>query len=80
MFPVRLFVKVVGTAFITAGALALLSKKFAPSASDVMAGALHFKKGCEEFHKGMSTVLFGSSGPTEEDLKERKEASRITIE
>ena len=80
MFPLRLFIKVAGTAFITAGALALLGKKMAPSASDVMACAVHFKKGCQEFQQGMSTIFFGSSQPTEEALKERKEASRIVVE
>ena len=80
MSPVKLFFKVAGSAFITAGALVLLSKKFAPSSSDVMTGAIHFKKGFEEFYKGMSTVLFGTSGPSEEDQRKRKETSRIMIE
>ncbi len=80
MNPVGFLVRLAATAFVAAGVVALIARKTLPSHSNALAGAVHFKKGFEEFGKGVSTVLFGQPSHPEEDLKERREASRIAIE
>lgn len=80
MYSVRIIARVAGAAFLTAGLLTVVARSAIPKSSDVMAGAIHFKKGLEEFQKGCMTVLFGAPGASDEEKKRRKEESRIVIE
>lgn len=72
----------VGTfALVTAAGTALIAKKLCPKPRDLLAGAVHFKKGMDEFQKGLTTIFLGS--PEAEDAKtagQRKASSRIPIE
>jgi hypothetical protein len=72
--------RVMGIAAITAGGIRLLIGKFAPNPADLIEGAVHFRNGVEEFQKGLSSVLYGSSAPAPDKLKQAREATRISIE
>ena len=68
-------------AAVTAAGTAMIAKKLCPKPRDLIAGAIHFKKGMDEFQKGLVTVFLGS--PEAEDAEaaeKRKESSRIPIE
>ncbi|MFH1114657.1 MAG: hypothetical protein V1792_12135 [Pseudomonadota bacterium] len=81
MNPFWFAVKIGGMALVTVAGTALVMKKLCPKPADLMAGAIHFKKGFEEFHKGFSSLLVGTpDAPDPEAKKKRKEASRIRIE
>ncbi|MFC1834373.1 hypothetical protein ACFL2Q_06530 [Thermodesulfobacteriota bacterium] len=80
MGPVLAFVRFAGAAFITSAALALAAKKLMPKPSDVVAGAVHFKKGMEEFQRGIELTFFGASEPSQEEIKKKKESSRVLID
>ncbi len=81
MNPFWFAMKVGGMALVTVAGTAFLAKKLCPKTADLMAGAIHFKKGFEEFHKGFSSVLVGTTDESDpEAQKKRKEASRIPIE
>jgi hypothetical protein len=75
-----LFTRIAGMAFITAAGVTLLVKKLAPKPDDLVTGAIHFRKGFEEFQKGVTTVLFGSNEPSPEEMKKERESRRIPIE
>jgi hypothetical protein len=81
MNPIWFIVRTAGIALITAGGATLMMKKLAPKASDLVAGAIHFKKALNEFQKGARTILFGPPEPTTpEAIKARKESARIRIQ
>ncbi|MBI4962885.1 MAG: hypothetical protein HY913_06395 [Desulfomonile tiedjei] len=77
MNPLWLFTKAAGITLVAVAGMSYLIKQLAPKPSDLITGAVHFRKGVEEFQKGFTTVLFGS-GP--QDLKKTKEASKIPID
>lgn len=81
MNPFWFVVKMGGMALVTYAGLAFLVRKFNPEPSDIVAGIVHFKKGADEFHKGMSAILFGAQEPASlETEKQRRESARIAIE
>jgi hypothetical protein len=80
MNPFWLFTRVAGMAFITAAGVSLLIKKLAPKPDDFVTGAIHFRKSFEEFQKGLTTILFGSTEPSPEEMKKERESRRIPIE
>lgn len=81
MNPVWFIVRAAGIALITVASATLLMKKFAPKPSNLVAGAIHFKKALDEFQKGARTVFFGPPEPTTpETTAARKESGRIRIE
>ena len=81
MNPFWFAVKVGGMALVTCAGLAFLARKLTPKPSDIIAGAVHFKKGMDEFQKGVSAVLFGAQQPASpETEKQRRASARIAIE
>lgn len=81
MNPFWFIVKVGGMALVTCVGLTFLIKKLNPKPSDIIAGAVHFKKGADEFHKGVSAIVFGAQEPASpETEKQRRESARIAIE
>lgn len=81
MNPFWFAAKVAGAAVLTCGGALLLAKKLAPKPSDFIAGTIHLRKSADEFRKGVTTILFGTSeSEGEQSAKERKEAARIPIE
>lgn len=77
MNPVRFLVRAAGMTLVTLGGINHLKKKLSPRPSNLMAAAVHFRKGVEEFQTGLSKVLFGSGA---ELSKKPKESSRIPID
>ncbi len=75
-----LLARVMGVAAVTAGGIRLLVRKFGPEPSGLIAGAVHFRKGMEEFGKGLSSVFCGSSEPSPDEVKKERESTRIAIE
>ncbi len=81
MNPFWFAMKVGGMALVTAAGTAFLVKKLCPKPVDLMAGAMHFKKGVEEFQKGFSSVFLGTTGALDSEAqKKRRESARIRIE
>lgn len=81
MNPFWFAMKVGGLALVTAAGTALVMKKLFPKPADLMAGAIHFKKGVEEFQKGLSSVFLGTTEALDSEAqKKRRESSRIHIE
>ncbi|MBM3299822.1 MAG: hypothetical protein FJY85_07690 [Deltaproteobacteria bacterium] len=81
MNPLWFIAKLGGIALITTAGAILLMKKLAPPPSNLIAGALHFKKGMDEFQKGLQTMMFGPPGAAgPEAARERKESGRIRID
>jgi len=82
MNPFFFFVKVSTVAFVTAAGTAIVLKKLCPNQRDLVAGAIHFKKGLEELHRGFRTIFSGSPQGAEKAraLAERKASGRIPIE
>jgi hypothetical protein len=78
--PFWLLVRVAGISFFAAAGTALLFKNYLPKASDVMAGAIHFRKGLDEFRKGFTTIASGAAGPSSEETKKTRESTRVLIE
>lgn len=77
MNPLWLVTKAAGIALITIGGTSLLIKKLGPKPSDLVAGALHFRNGLEEFQKGLTSVIFGSERAA---AGKEKEVTKIPIE
>lgn len=80
MTPLLFVARVAGIALLTATGLALVLEKLCPCPSDLVAGAIHFRKGFSEFQKGASTILFGSATPSAAETARQREASRIPID
>lgn len=80
MNPFWLLVKIAGVSFFAAAGTALLFKDYLPKTSDVVAGAIHFRKGLDEFWKGVSTIACGTPGPSPEEAKKARESTRVVIE
>lgn len=81
MNPFWLAVKVGGLALVTAAGTAILVKRLFPKPEDLMAGAMHFKRGVEEFQRGFTSVFLGTDDASDaEAQKKRRESSRIRIE
>lgn len=81
MNPFWFVLKLSAMALVTAAGAAMVAKKLAPKPSDFFAGAVHLRKGMEELHKGVSTILFGGAcSLSEQTRKDRKESSRIPID
>jgi len=77
MNPLWLLTKTAGIALITIGGTSLLIKKLAPKPSDLFAGAVHFRRGMEEFQKGFTSVIFGADRALE---GKAKTVNKIPIE
>jgi hypothetical protein len=82
MNPFFFVVKVGAVAFVTAAGTAMVLKKLCPNPGDLTAGAIHFKKGLGELHRGFRTIFWGASQGAEKAraLAERKASGRIPIE
>lgn len=80
MNPLWFATRLAGAALLTAGGLALLARRFGPDSKQLIESAGHFKRGMEEFQKGFSAVMFGSSHPSVDEVNKRREAKRITVE
>jgi len=81
MNPFWFAMKVGGLALVTVAGTALVMKKLCPRPADLMAGAIHFKKGFEEFQRGFSSVFLGTTEALDSEAqKRRKESARIHIE
>ena len=52
MSPLLFFAKVAGVALLTAAGTALVLEKLCPKPSDLVEGAIHFRKGMNEFQTG----------------------------
>jgi len=78
--PLLFVVRVAGIALLTAAGLALVLEKLWPHPSDLVAGGIHFRKGMNEFQKGVTTILFGSTTPSAEEAAREREAARIPID
>jgi len=76
MNPIWFFAKAAGVTIIAAAGINHLRKTVSFKSSDLIAGAVHFRRGADEFGKGLSTILFGP------ELLETKpkEASKIPID
>jgi hypothetical protein len=69
------------TALITVIGGTIMMKKLTSKPSNLAAGAMHFKKGINEFQKGVRTILFGPPElDSPEAIKARKESARIRIQ
>ncbi len=80
MTPLLFVARVAGIALLTAAGMALVLEKLCPHPSDLVAGAIHFRKGMNEFQKGVTTILFGSATPSAAETVRQREASRIPID
>jgi hypothetical protein len=82
MNPFLCFIRVGTVALVTAAGTAMVMKKLCPKPVDLIAGAIHFKKGFEELQEGFRTIFFGSQEATEhaKALAERKASGRIPID
>jgi hypothetical protein len=80
MNPILFTVRVAGVALLTAGGVALIMGKAMSRSSDMVAGALHFKRGLVEFQKGFESVFLGTEEPSLEEVKKKREAGRIEIQ
>jgi hypothetical protein len=73
MNPFWFVTRAAGIALITIGGTSLLIKKLAPKPSNIMAGAMHFGRGLDEFRKGCNAMIFGvdtaAAGKTKESTK-----------
>ena len=79
MNPFWLMTRVAGVALLTAAGLSLAFRELRPKAPDLVAGTIHFRRGCEEFQKGISAIVFGSAGDSRHSTAAR-ESARIPIE
>jgi hypothetical protein len=77
MNPFWFVTRAAGIALITIGGTSLLIKKLTPKPSDLVAGAVHFGRGLEEFRKGCNAVIFGADAAA---TGKSKEATKIPIE
>ena len=80
MNAVWFIVRAATTALITVIGGTIVMKKLALKPSNLAAGAMHFRKGLNEFQKGARTILFGPPAlDSPEAIKERRESGRIHI-
>jgi hypothetical protein len=80
MDPIRLMLRVAGMAVITAAGVNVLLKHLQPNSDNFVAGAIHFRKGVEEFQKGFTTLFFGRTEPSSEQARKARESTRVPIE
>jgi hypothetical protein len=80
MSPILFLGRVAGVALLTAAGMTLVLEKLCSRPSDLAAGAIHFRKGMNEFQKGLTTILFGSATPSAEEAAKEREAARIPID
>lgn len=80
MTPFWFAMKVGAMVVVTAAGTAFVVKRLCPKPSDVVAGAIHLKRGMTEFQKGISTMFLGESRKDPEAEKLRKESARIHID
>ena len=76
----RLAAKIAITSVVAAGAYSIIGTRLFPKPSNLMTGALHFRNAMQEFQKGCSAVVFGSTAGTAADAEKQREANRIPIE
>ncbi len=81
MSPLSWSVRLSAAAVITglAAAAYVLSRKTGPG-EDLVAGVTHFRKGLDEFHKGITAILWGRDQPSPQALQAARERGRIAIE
>lgn len=72
--------KIVIASALAAGAFTMIGARLLPKPSDLMAGALHFRKAFDELQKGCSAVVFGATAGLPGDVKKQREANRIAID
>jgi hypothetical protein len=80
MSPLLFIARVAGVALLTAAGMALVLEKLCPKPSNLVAGAIHFRKGMNELQQGVTTILFGSATPSAEETARQREAARIPID
>jgi hypothetical protein len=80
MSPLLFFARVAGVALLTAAGITLVLDRLRPRPSDLAAGVIHFRKGLNEFQKGVTAIVFGSATPSAEEAAREREASRIPID
>lgn len=80
MNPFWFATRLAGTALLTAGVITLVMRRLGPSSKQLVESAGHFRRGVQEFQKGFSAMMYGSSAPTTDEIKERRESKRITVE
>jgi hypothetical protein len=80
MNPLLFVARVAGVGLLTVAGISLVLDKLCPTSSDLVAGAIHFRKGMNEFQEGVTTILFGSNTTTAEQAAEEREAARIPID
>lgn len=69
-----------GATVIGIGSLVYFTHKALARPDDLIEGAAHFRRGTEEFGKGLSVVIFGRSHKPSDKAAKEREASRIPIE
>jgi hypothetical protein len=77
MNPLWFIAKAAGITIIAVAGINHLMKTLAPRPSNLIGGAVHFRKAVDEFGKGLDTVFFG---PEHLETKKTKEASKIPID
>ncbi len=80
MNPLLFAARVGGVALLTAAGITLVLEKVRPSSSDLAAGAIHLRRGIDEFQKGITVILFGSKIPSAQAAAKQREAARIPID
>jgi hypothetical protein len=80
MNPAWFVVRLAGAAVLTAAGVTLVLKYFCPKPSDLVAGALHFRKGFEEFQKGLAVMFPLGGSQSADEANKQREATRIPIE
>jgi hypothetical protein len=80
MSPLLFIARVAAVALLTAAGTALVLEMLCPKPSDLVEGAIHFRKGMNEFQEGITTILFGSASPSAEETARQREAARIPID
>lgn len=78
--PWRIMTSAVEAALFTAAEISLLIRKLAPEPADLVAGAVHFRKGTLEFQQAFNAVFFGTGRPSAEEQQRERESKRIRID
>lgn len=74
-------IKLAGFAAVMIIGAGMVIRKASPNQSDLITGAIHFRKGINEIGKAFSTILFGSEAEADPAAKEKeRESKRIIIE
>ncbi|MEW6351139.1 MAG: hypothetical protein AB1646_18945 [Thermodesulfobacteriota bacterium] len=80
MNPLSWCVRLSTAAVITGMAAAYLLTRKTGTGEDLLAGAAHFRRGLDEFRKGVTAMVWGEERPSPQAHQEARERGRITIE